>query len=41
MQEFRRFADLRKKLRKLTLAMSNYGAMNKADFQRAASQVEL
>ncbi|CAM6083928.1 unnamed protein product [Calypogeia fissa] len=38
-EDFRQFAALRKKLRKLTLAMSSYGAMNKADFQRAASQI--
>ncbi|CAN1172252.1 Calcium uptake protein, mitochondrial [Linum perenne] len=42
-EEFRGFADLRKQLEQLTLAIFSYGRVNgiltKPDFQRAASQV--
>ncbi|XP_020537831.1 calcium uptake protein, mitochondrial-like [Jatropha curcas] len=43
MEEFRDFAELRKQLRSLSLAIFSYGKVNgmltKIDFQRAASQV--
>lgn len=44
-EEFKAFAELRKELRPLSLAIFSYGKVNgsltKNDFQRAASQVHL
>lgn len=44
-EEFKQFAELRKKLQSFSLAIFSYGKVNgvltKQDFQRAASQVQI